>query len=132
MNTDDRHQPTSLPLFLGFDLSTQQLKVVVLEQHHPEQDEQCTLKSHSTFAVHFDNDLPHFKTRGGVAVLSDTDPDNKGVATAPVLMWVEAIEMVFDKMKQEGFPFEHVKAISGAAQVRRRETQMERLLFLPN
>ncbi|GJJ73594.1 hypothetical protein EMPS_05952 [Entomortierella parvispora] len=116
MNTEDHHQPTASPLFIGLDLSTQQLKVVVLELHHPEQDGPSTLESHSTFAVHFDHDLPHFQTRGGVAVLHDTDPKSKGVATTPVLMWVEAIEKVFDKMKQEGFPFERVKAISGAAQ----------------
>ena len=114
-------------LFLGLDLSTQQLKVIALTTHRHEHDGTVTFQCHSTFAVHFDRDLPHYKTRGGVscdqANLNLDNPESKtdcGVVTTPVLMWVEALEKVLDQMKKSGFPFERVKAISGAAQVKKK------------
>ncbi|KAG0057504.1 hypothetical protein BGZ83_009143 [Gryganskiella cystojenkinii] len=72
-------------------------------------------------ALHFDNDLPHYQTHGGVSDQASLHPDNpkaadNGVVTTPVLMWVEALEKVLDKMKASGFPFERVVSISGAAQ----------------
>ncbi|KAF8927924.1 hypothetical protein BGZ58_010019 [Dissophora ornata] len=108
-------------LYLGLDLSTQQLKVIAL--HHASQYAQgqsLALEVHSSFTVHFDTDLDHYLTRGGVTV--HPEPGNgdgcedRGVFTTPVLMWVEALELVLDKMKKSGFPFERVRAISGAAQ----------------
>ncbi|KAG0300736.1 hypothetical protein BGZ98_008940, partial [Dissophora globulifera] len=97
------------PLYLGFDLSTQQLKVIALQL-----SEDGHLGSHSSFAVHFDTDLAHYNTQGGVCV--GRHEDTAGVVTTPVLMWVEALELVLDRMKHSDFPFERVKAISGAAQ----------------
>jgi hypothetical protein len=44
------------PLFLGLDLSTQQLKAVIIS-------EDATVVHES--AVHFDNDLPQYKTTNG-------------------------------------------------------------------
>jgi xylulokinase len=105
------------PLFLGLDLSTQQLKVIVLEQ----QGNNCIvnqnddgLRTHSSFAIHFDSELPQYHTRGGVHAHAQ---QGNGVVTAPVLMWVEALERVFEKMKVAQFPFHRVVSISGAAQV---------------
>lgn len=104
----------SLPLFLGFDLSTQQLKVIALYPANNQDGGTSTLETHSSFAVQFDSDLAHHHTSGGVSVQHDID---QGTVTAPVLMWVEALELVLDKMKDSRFPFERVHAISGAAQV---------------
>ncbi|KAF8944933.1 hypothetical protein BGZ47_003481 [Haplosporangium gracile] len=108
------------PLFLGLDLSTQQLKVIVLEQGDNNTDITTTnndddddLRTHSSFTVHFDSELPHYHTRGGVHAQQG---QGSGVVTAPVLMWVEALERVLEKMKVAQFPFHRVVSVSGAAQ----------------
>ncbi|KAF9152828.1 hypothetical protein BG015_004609 [Linnemannia schmuckeri] len=110
------------PLFFGLDLSTQQLKVVVLEQGGNNTNIATTttnnindddLRAHSSFTIHFDSELPHYRTRGGVHAQQD---QSSGVVTAPVLMWVEALERVLEKMKVAQFPFHRVVSISGAAQ----------------
>ncbi|KAF9274199.1 hypothetical protein BGZ68_000866 [Mortierella alpina] len=109
----------SSPLFIGLDLSTQQLKAIALEID-AKSNGQSTLMTHSSFAVHFDSELPHYHTQGGVTVQPQgdnaTDLEERGVATTPVLMWIEALQLLFDKMKHSRFPFDRVRAISGAAQ----------------
>eukprot|EP00250_Pteridium_aquilinum_P021771 c25219_g1_i1 orf=167-1741(+) len=40
----------------------------------------------------------------------------EGKVTAPVLMWVEALEVLFDKLKRENFSFARVIAVSGSGQ----------------
>jgi len=40
----------------------------------------------------------------------------KGRSTAPVLMWVEALDVMLCKLAKEGFPFHKVCAVSGSAQ----------------
>ncbi|KAG0296764.1 hypothetical protein BGZ96_008624 [Linnemannia gamsii] len=104
------------PLFLGLDLSTQQLKVIVLEQldnNYIVNKNDDGLRTHSSFAIHFDSELPQYHARGGVHAHAQ---QGNGVVTAPVLMWVEALERVFEKMKIAQFPFHRVVSISGAAQ----------------
>ncbi|NWQ77192.1 XYLB kinase, partial [Columbina picui] len=61
--------------------------------------------------VHFDKDLPEFKTQGGVYIHSD-----RLTVTSPVLMWVKALDMILQKMKSSGFNFSQVRALSGAGQ----------------
>ncbi|NXS00380.1 XYLB kinase, partial [Oxylabes madagascariensis] len=61
--------------------------------------------------VHFDKDLPEFKTQGGVYIHSD-----RLTVTSPVLMWVKALDMILEKMKSSGFNFSQVRALSGAGQ----------------
>ncbi|XP_037587245.1 xylulose kinase isoform X2 [Cebus imitator] len=62
-------------------------------------------------SVHFDRDLPEFGTRGGVHVHKD------GLTvTSPVLMWVQALDIILEKMKASGFDFSQVLALSGAGQ----------------
>ncbi|KAI5066194.1 hypothetical protein GOP47_0018818 [Adiantum capillus-veneris] len=97
-------QPCSLPedaLFLGLDSSTQSLKATVLD---------AGFQVVCTQAVHFDSELPHYNTKDGV------HRGFEGEVTAPVLMWVEALEVLFDKLKNGNFPFERVNAISGSGQ----------------
>ncbi|KAG0275978.1 hypothetical protein BGZ95_008151 [Linnemannia exigua] len=112
---------SSSPLFLGLDLSTQQLKVIVLERgsandSNDKHNDINGLQTHSSFAIHFDSELPQYHTRGGVHSQSFTAEKSNGVVTAPVLMWVQALERVFEKMKVAQFPFHRVVSISGAAQ----------------
>ncbi|XP_068260886.1 xylulose kinase isoform X3 [Nyctibius grandis] len=61
--------------------------------------------------VHFDKDLPEFKTQGGVYIHSD-----RLTVTSPVLMWVKALDLILEKMKSSGFNFSQVRALSGAGQ----------------
>lgn len=96
--------PCLLPqdaLFLGLDSSTQSLKATALD---------ANLHVVSSWSVHFDSQLPHYNTKDGV------HRGPAGRVTAPVLMWVEALELLFDKLKGDKFPFASVKAISGSGQ----------------
>ncbi|XP_063003489.1 xylulose kinase [Elgaria multicarinata webbii] len=90
------------PYYLGWDFSTQQLKVVVI-------DEQLRVIHEDN--VNFDKDLPEFGTHGGVYVHKD-----RLAVTSPVLMWVKALDLILEKMKSSGFNFSRVKALSGAGQ----------------
>lgn len=88
--------------FLGFDSSTQSLKVMVVDGN---------LRVVYENAVNFDADLPAFKTRGGVHQHAD------GVTvTSPPLMWVAALDLLLDKMARDRFAFQQVVAISGSGQ----------------
>jgi len=40
----------------------------------------------------------------------------KGRTTAPVLMWVEALDILLSRLATDGFPFHKVYAICGSAQ----------------
>ncbi|KAJ2496635.1 hypothetical protein GGH96_005699 [Coemansia sp. RSA 1972] len=87
------------PLFLGLDLSTQQLKGVLIDQH-----------SHIVLeiGVVFDDEFPEFNTRNGRHVNGDT-------VTAPVLMWISAIDLLMSRLKESGLA-PYIRGISGAAQ----------------
>ncbi|XP_017774210.1 PREDICTED: xylulose kinase [Nicrophorus vespilloides] len=91
------------PLYLGLDLSTQQLKAVVVDEK---------LKILHQASVHFDSDLPEFRTHGGV-VLNKMNPQ---VVTTPTLLWVKALDMLMDRLTVSGVDFSQIAAISGTAQ----------------
>ncbi|XP_024391819.1 xylulose kinase 2 isoform X2 [Physcomitrium patens] len=96
----------SLPsdaLFLGLDSSTQSLKITAID---------AELRLIASASVHFDSELPHYGTKDGV----HRDPKVKGRITGPVLMWVEALDLVLTKMVRANFPFNKVNAISGSGQ----------------
>lgn len=89
-------------LYLGLDLSTQQLKYSVINHDHDIVTEA---------AVHFDNDLPEFKTTNGAIADGDT-------VTSPTLMWVKAMDILLDRLsKHSDIKVENIKGISGAGQV---------------
>lgn len=90
------------PLYLGFDLSTQQLKIIAISS---------TLQLQWEEAVTFDNDLAHYNITKGVSHIAE---DN--VVYSPVAMWVEALDLVLSRMKEKGFDFTRVRAVCGAAQ----------------
>lgn len=93
------HEPKN---FLGFDFSTQQLKAIVVNDQ---------LEVLQEAAVQFDNDLPEYRTSGGVNVRGD------GVTvTAPTIMWVKALDMLMDKLRVAGADFSTIRAISGTGQ----------------
>lgn len=90
-------------LFLGFDLSTQQLKIIVSNEN---------LKHLNTYNVEFDTVYKsQYHIEKGVLIDSLTEKDE---ILSPVLMWLDSINYVFDLMKRDNFPFEKVKGISGS------------------
>ena len=40
--------------------------------------------------------------------------ENKLRVTAPTLMWVAALDLLFDKLKHASVPFENIAAVSGS------------------
>ncbi|CAN8324315.1 unnamed protein product [Cochlearia groenlandica] len=97
----------SLPpdsLFLGFDSSTQSLKATVLNSD---------LNIVTTELVHFDTDLPHYKTKDGVY----RDSNINGRIVSPTLMWVESFDLILRKLSlNSDFDFGSVVAVSGSGQ----------------
>ncbi|XP_052805355.1 xylulose kinase-like [Mya arenaria] len=89
-------------LFLGFDFSTQQIKVIAVDG-----DLNVKYDEH----VKFDTDLPEFGTENGAHIHAD-----KITVTAPTVMWVKALDLLLDKMKNAGFDFSRVAAMSGDGQ----------------
>ncbi len=90
-------------LFLGLDCSTQSLTALLID-----------FSSGKLFSRHniiFDKDLPNYKTQKGIIILDK----NKVIHSYP-LMWVEALEMIFDQMKNNNIPLQEIKAISGSGQ----------------
>lgn len=91
------------PLFLGLDLSTQQLKAIIVAE-----DTSVAYK----FAVNFTEDLPQYRTTNGVFI-----GPGPGEVTSPVAMWVHAIDLLMERARISGFDTSRVVAISGAGQV---------------
>ncbi|SCU82420.1 LAME_0C01024g1_1 [Lachancea meyersii CBS 8951] len=88
--------------YLGFDLSTQQLKCLVIDQN---------LKLVHSESIVFEQDLSHYKTEKGVYFHED------GTAECPVAMWLEAVDLVFERMSQhDHIDLSLVKAMSGSCQ----------------
>ena len=92
------------PLFLGLDLSTQQLKAMVLAG-----DASAVHES----AVSFTKDLPQYGTTGGTII-----GPGPGEVTSPVAMWVNALDLLMQRIQASGVDISRIVAISGAAQVR--------------
>ncbi|XP_010520814.1 PREDICTED: xylulose kinase-like [Tarenaya hassleriana] len=90
-------------LFLGFDSSTQSLKATVLDSN---------LNIVKTELVHFDSDLPHYKTKDGVY----RDTSVNGRIVSPTLMWVEALDLILERLSKANFDFGKVSAVSGSGQ----------------
>ncbi|MGQ9662678.1 MAG: xylulokinase [Kiritimatiellia bacterium] len=89
-------------LSLGLDLGTQTLKAVLI-------DRSLVVLRHT--AVQFDKELPEFGTTDGVHRHMDCM-----TVTAPPQMWVAALDLLLERMRQEGWPLVQIAAISGSAQ----------------
>jgi xylulokinase len=88
-------------LFLGFDCSTQGLKVTAIDS---------SLRVVFSDALNFDRDLPTYGTSGGVV------KKENGKVTSPTMMWLEGLDMLLNRMKEKDFPFHDVRALSGSGQ----------------
>ncbi|HEY3886498.1 MAG TPA: FGGY family carbohydrate kinase [Vicinamibacterales bacterium] len=91
-----------MPLYLGFDLSTQSLTAVVIDS------DRRTVVFGTSLA--FDRDLPDYGTRSGV--LPSIDPH---VVHAPPAMWADALERICAAVAAR-VEVSRIRAISGAAQ----------------
>ncbi|KAH8815802.1 hypothetical protein F5884DRAFT_773729 [Xylogone sp. PMI_703] len=89
-------------LYLGFDLSTQQLKAIVIT---------ADLKVLYEAKVDFDADLSKYGIKKGVHV-----NEAEREVYAPVAMWLEAADLVLQRLKEKGTPFGRIRGISGAGQ----------------
>ncbi|KAF2399410.1 D-xylulose kinase-like protein [Trichodelitschia bisporula] len=87
-------------LYLGLDLSTQGLKAIAV---NPALQPVCEAN------VNFDADLSHHGIHKGVIAPAGTDE-----VFAPVAMYLEALELVLGRLKENGLDLGRVKGISGA------------------
>lgn len=91
-------------LFLGLDCSTQTLKASVIDENLKELIQYETI-------INYDQDLPHYKTIGGV--IHGVDNVTK---TTPTIVFIEALDLLLERLKNKNFPFQSVAAISGSGQ----------------
>ncbi len=92
-----------MPLYLGFDSSTQGLKALIIDA------EQGRIVASE--AVNYGRDLPAYRCPQGF--LDHADPLVKHAAP---LMWVAALDLALDRLRAAGAPLGQVKAVSGSGQ----------------
>lgn len=98
----------SSSLFLGLDLSTQAFKASLLTSN---------LKVLSELEIRFDTHpaLSKYGTKGGI-IPAEKDWD-EGTVVAPVMLYVEAMDLLMDDMKKNGWELDRVMGVSAAGQV---------------
>lgn len=62
--------------------------------------------------VHFDSDLPHYETKDGVY----RDTSVNGRIVSPTLMWVEALDLMLNKLSNSNLDLGKIAAVSGSGQ----------------
>ena len=92
-----------MPLYLGFDSSTQSLTAIVIDS-----DSRKVVHAES---LGFDEALPQYGTRHGV--LPRAHPDD---ALSSPAMWAEALDVMFGRLARSGVDLGQIAAISGSAQ----------------
>jgi xylulokinase len=90
-------------LFLGLDSSTQSLTAVIVDP--------ANRRVLLTESLNFETDLPRHGTRNGV--LRGDDPK---MVHAPPLMWADALDLIFDRLKAKGAPLGDIAGIAASGQ----------------
>ena len=90
-------------IFLGLDCSTQGFTAILINFSSSR-----VIYRHN---LNFNEDLLYYNTQDGIVILGD----EKIVHSYP-LMWVEGLELLFQKMKDDGILIFNIKAISGSGQ----------------
>lgn len=90
------------PLYMGFDLSTQQLKGLVVNSD---------LKVVHEAKFDFDADSNGFGVTKGVLT-----NESEHEVFAPIAMWLQALDGVLGTLEKQGLDFSRVRGISGAGQ----------------
>jgi xylulokinase len=94
-----------MPLYLGLDSSTQSLTAILLEAEGNRR--RVVFES----SIAFDDAFPQYGTRHGVLPSADSV-----TAVSPPLLWVDALELMMDRLAKSGLDLTHLAAISGSAQ----------------
>lgn len=89
--------------YLGLDSSTQSMSAIVID---PQTGEVVYSKS-----INFGERLPQYNSPSGY--LKNEDPS---VVHSDPLMWLDALDLLFKEMKDEGFDFSEIAGISGSGQ----------------
>lgn len=90
-------------LFAGIDISTQGCKLLILDT---EKEKVVYVDS-----LNYDQDLPHYHTQEGT--LTDL---KEGCSESDPHMWIEAIEVLFEKLKKSKIHQEKIQCISVSGQ----------------
>jgi xylulokinase len=96
-----------MSLYLGLDSSTQSLSAVIIEVT-PSDERRIVFE----LSLNFDEWLPGYGTQSGV-FQDESDPTV--VHSSPIL-WAEALDLLFHRMRDEGVELDRVAAISGSGQ----------------
>ena len=89
-------------MYLGFDLSTQKLKGLAVDSD---------LKVEYEVKFDFDADSHGFDIKKGV-ITNEAEHE----VYAPVALWLQAIDVLMERLKKAGVDFKRFKGISGAGQ----------------
>jgi len=92
-----------MPLYLGVDSSTQSLSAVVIDL-----ESRAVVVDHS---VNFDERLPEFGCENGVLPSRDAT-----VAHSDPLLWLAALDMIFDDLRSQGVDLSQIAAVAGSGQ----------------
>lgn len=90
-------------LFSGIDCSTQSCKLVIIDLDQS--------KILYTDMVNYDKDLPQYHTVNGVI-----QGEGEGISESDPQMWIDALELLFDRLKAHSFQINQIKAISVSGQ----------------
>ncbi len=90
-------------LFAGLDVSTQSCKLLVIDF-----DTEDIIFVES---VNYDQDLPQYRTKDGVVQGLEI-----GASESEPQMWIDAVNIVFDRMSSSGIPTDRILCISVSGQ----------------
>ena len=90
-------------LFAGIDSSTQSTKLLVIDF-----DSKAVVYTDS---LNYDKDLPKYNTKNGVL-----QNMGEGVSESNPEMWIDALDILFDRLKSSNIPQQNIKEISVSGQ----------------
>lgn len=92
-----------MSLILGLDSSTQSLSALVIDS----QSGEIVVEE----SIHFGSDLPQYGMESGFLTTREV-----GEVHSDPLMWLDALDLVFSRLKAKGAPLDQVAALSGSGQ----------------
>ena len=90
-------------LFGGIDCSTQSCKLIIIDTDSSEVIYRDL--------VNYDQDLPQYETTNGVI-----RGLGEGVSESDPIMWLDALELLFQRLKNTAFNFQQIKSLSVSGQ----------------
>ncbi len=90
-------------IFAGIDVSTQSAKLVLLNWAKGSIIYEDSLS--------YDHDLPQYGTKNGVVINKDSS-----ISESDPKMWIEAVDILFQRSKDKSIPLDQIKSISVSGQ----------------